>query len=202
MNYLAHAYLSFGHPELLTGNMISDFVKGKKKFTYPPSIQQGIMLHRAIDTLTDTHEATREAKEIFRPHYRLYSGAFVDVVYDHFLATDSTEFSEQSLLDFSQQVYASLDKQVEWLPERFAGMFPFMKEHNWLFHYRTRWGTGKSLGGVVRRAAYLTESETAFQLFEEHYQLLGDCYRHFWASVKPFARNQFEMLQKDAGITL
>lgn len=160
------------------------------------------MLHRAIDTLTDTHEATREAKEIFRPHYRLYSGAFVDVVYDHFLATDSTEFSEQSLLDFSQQVYASLDKQVEWLPERFAGMFPFMKEHNWLFHYRTRWGTGKSLGGVVRRAAYLTESETAFQLFEEHYQLLGDCYRHFWASVKPFARNQFEMLQKDAGITL
>ncbi|MBL0132444.1 MAG: DUF479 domain-containing protein [Chitinophagaceae bacterium] len=202
MNYLAHAYLSFGHPELLTGNMISDFVKGKKKFTYPPSIQQGIMLHRAIDTLTDTHEATREAKEIFRPHYRLYSGAFVDVVYDHFLATDSTEFSEQSLLDFSEQVYASLDKQVEWLPERFAGMFPFMKEHNWLFHYRTRWGTGKSLGGVVRRAAYLTESETAFQLFEEHYQLLGDCYRHFWASVKPFARNQFEMLQKDAGITL
>lgn len=202
MNYLAHAYLSFGHPELLTGNMISDFVKGKTKFTYPPAIQQGIMLHRAIDTFTDTHEATREAKEIFRPHYRLYSGAFVDVVYDHFLATDTMEFSEQSLLDFSQQVYTSLDKQVEWLPDRFAGMFPFMKEHNWLFHYRTRWGTGKSLGGVVRRAAYLTESENAFQLFEEHYQLLGDCYRHFWASVKPFALKQFELLQKDGEITL
>ena len=31
MNYLAHAYLSFGDPDILAGNMISDFVKGKKK---------------------------------------------------------------------------------------------------------------------------------------------------------------------------
>ena len=30
MNYLAHAYLSFGYSELLVGNLISDFVKGKK----------------------------------------------------------------------------------------------------------------------------------------------------------------------------
>ena len=148
--------------------MISDFVKGKKKFDYPAGIQKGIMLHRHIDNFTDTHEATREAKEIFRPHYRLYSGAFVDVVYDHFLAIEPAEFTESSLHDFSQQVYFTLDKQAQWLPEKFALMFPYMKEHNWLFNYRTSWGTGKSLGGVVRRSVHLTESETAYQLFEEH----------------------------------
>lgn len=175
--------------------MISDFVKGKKKFDYPPVILQGIMLHRAIDTFTDTHEATKEAKEVFRPHYRLYSGAFVDVIYDHFLAVDPAEFTESSLFDFSQQVYDSLDKQAAWLPGRFAAMFPFMKEQNWLFNYRHKWGTGKSLGAVVRRSLYLTESETAYQLFEEHYQLLQDCYRHFWAFVKPFARRQLDILQ-------
>ena len=192
MNYLAHAYLSFNHPDILVGNMISDFVKGKKKFDYPPGIQEGIMFHRAIDTFTDEHEATREAKEVFRPHYRLYSGAFVDVVYDHFLANDPNEFTEPSLLDFSEKVYSTLDKQTQYLPERFATMFPYMKEHNWLYNYRTKWGIGKSLGGVVRRAAYLTESDTAYQLFEEHYQLLEDCYRHFWAFVKPFARRRFD----------
>jgi acyl carrier protein phosphodiesterase len=84
--------------------MISDFVKGKKKFDYPVPIQKGIALHRTIDSFTDQHEATKEAKEIFRPAYRLYSGAFVDVVYDHFLATDMAEFSEESLLHFSLQV--------------------------------------------------------------------------------------------------
>lgn len=179
--------------------MISDHVKGKKKFDYPPGIQNGIMLHRVIDSYTDTHEATREAKAVFRPQYRLYSGAFVDVVYDHFLAMDDTVFTEQSLLDFSQSVYTILDQQTQWLPERFALMLPYMKEQNWLFNYRTRRGTGKSLGGVVRRSAHLTESETAYQLFEQHYQLLQDCYRHFWASARPFIRSQFDGLSNNTG---
>ena len=108
--------------------MISDFVKGKKKFDYPADIQQGITLHRLIDVFTDEHEATRRAKEVFRPAYRLYSGAFVDVVYDHFLAIDPGEFPEGSLLDFSQRVYAQLDAHQHWMPDRFAAMYPYMKE--------------------------------------------------------------------------
>ncbi len=195
MNYLAHAYLSFDNPEILVGNMISDFVKGKKKFDYPTGIQAGIMLHRIIDTFTDNHPATREAKEFFRPHYRLYSGAFIDVVYDYFLATDATVFTESSLLDFSLQVYTSLEERKQWLPEPFAAMFPYMRSQNWLFNYRTRWGTEKSFGGLVRRAVYLAESDTASSLFEKHYQPLQECYRHFWKDARPFIFNQYEILR-------
>ncbi len=192
MNYLAHAYLSFGHPGILTGNMISDFVKGKKKFDYPEEVQQGIHLHRMIDRFTDDHKATREAKEVFRPAYRLYSGAFVDVVYDHFLANDETEFTEATLFSFSKETYAQLDRQAGWMPDRFSRMFPYMKQQNWLYNYHTRWGTKKSLYGVVRRAAYLDDHETAYQIFEGHYQLLEDCYRQFWADLKPFAKGLFD----------
>ena len=194
MNYLAHAYLSFGHPGLLTGNMISDFVKGKKKFDYPSEVQQGIELHRAIDQYTDTHIATREAKQVFRAHYRLYSGAFIDVVYDHFLANDESEFTEESLFAFSRDTYAALDRQEAWMPDRFAHMYPFMKQQNWLFNYRTRWGIKKSMGGLVKRAAYLEDYHTAFTIFEEHFQLLEDCYRHFWAGMKPYAKSCFDQL--------
>ncbi|HVZ26147.1 MAG TPA: hypothetical protein VG842_08840, partial [Sediminibacterium sp.] len=88
MNYLAHAYLSFRQPEILVGNMISDFVKGKKQFMYPANIQKGIRLHRAIDAFTDTHPATREAKKILEPAAGRYAAAFMDIVYDHFLAND------------------------------------------------------------------------------------------------------------------
>ncbi|MDP9040745.1 MAG: ACP phosphodiesterase, partial [Bacteroidota bacterium] len=140
MNFLAHAYLSFNHPQILVGNLISDFVKGKKKYEYPPDIQKGIALHRVIDNFTDTHDSTREAKQIFRPHYRLYSGAFTDVVYDHFLAIDEKEFPGTSLFDFSQQVYSTVEQYGEWLPQPFALMFPYMKTQNWLFNYRTRQG--------------------------------------------------------------
>lgn len=194
MNYLAHAYLSFGHPQILVGNMISDFVKGKKKLDYPAGVQNGITLHRLIDEFTDNHPATRTAKNLFRPAYRLYSGAFVDVLYDHFLATDTHEFTEESLLLFSQQVYAMLDQHHALLPDRFAQFFFYMKSQNWLFNYRTRSGTARSLEGLVRRAAYLAESRTAYRLFEQHYQLLGQLYRQFWKDAKPFVRSQYELL--------
>lgn len=196
MNYLAHAYLSFADPDILTGNMISDFVKGKTRFDYSPGIQQGISLHRAIDRFTDEHEATKTAKEIFRPAYRLYSGALVDVVYDHFLAADEKIFSDNELKAFAGTVYAALDLYFPILPEKFRLMFPFMKRQNWLYNYRYRWGIEKSLGGVIRRAAYLTESETAFRLFNENYTTLQACYESFIKDVSPFARGEFEILKQ------
>src|SRR3982750_1233909 len=97
MNFLAHAYLSFNDPQILAGNMISDFVKGRDKFSFSGKIQQGIALHREIDQFTDVHPATQKAKSIFRPSYRLYSGAIMDVLYDHFLANDASVFDDDSL---------------------------------------------------------------------------------------------------------
>jgi acyl carrier protein phosphodiesterase len=64
MNYLAHATLSFKNDEILTGNMISDFVKGNKKMLYPAIIQKGIMLHRMIDDLP-TPTSHQTSKNIF-----------------------------------------------------------------------------------------------------------------------------------------
>src|SRR4051812_39406331 len=105
MNYLAHAYLSFGNDEILVGNMISDFVKGKTKFNFPINIQKGINLHRTIVAFTDTHFATIQAKQVFKPVAGLYSGVFVDVVYDHFIARDEKEFSLETLKNFAENTY-------------------------------------------------------------------------------------------------
>jgi acyl carrier protein phosphodiesterase len=174
--------------------MISDFVKGKKKFDYPPGIQLGIQLHREIDDFTDTHEATRQAKQIFRPHYRLYAAAFVDVVYDYFIANDNEIFSEASLLEFTQQTYQQLEERQNWFPEKFARMFPYMKSQNWLLNYRQRWGIEKSFGGLVRRASYISESETAFRLFEMHLETFQQCYNQFEKDIKKFTAARFRLL--------
>jgi acyl carrier protein phosphodiesterase len=189
MNYLAHAYLSFNQPGLLVGNMISDFVKGKKKFDYRQEIQNGITLHREIDHFTDNHFATKEAKDIFRPAYRLYAGSFIDVVYDHFLALDENEFRDDSLKSFTITTYSILDKYTDQFPEKFLAMYPYMKAHNWLYHYRYKEGIQKSLGGVVRRSKYLEESDTAFLLFTEHYDTLKQLYCLFFPEVKVMAMN-------------
>ncbi len=71
--------------------MASDFIKGKQQFDYPLFIQKGIQLHRAIDHYTDQHPITKQLKAFFQNTYRLYSGALVDIVYDHFLAIDKND---------------------------------------------------------------------------------------------------------------
>lgn len=190
MNYLAHAYLSFGDAEILTGNLISDFVKGKKKFDYPARILSGINLHRAIDEFTDDHAVNKAVSKIFRPYYGLYSSALMDVVYDHFLAVELAE-STQTFEAFTLSVYDDLEKHHHLFPAPFNNIFPYMKQHNWLFNYQFSWGIERSLEGLVHRARYLTESETAFELFNLRYDEFKAAFEAFFPALKNFAVEKF-----------
>ena len=188
VNYLAHAYLSFGIPDILVGNMISDFVKGKRKLDYPSVIRTGIALHRAIDSFTDSHPATREAKECFRSDYGLYSGPLVDVAFDHFLAADPLIFPFwEDLVAFAGRTYGLLAERSSLFPERFSRLFPFMRDQDWLTGYRSKEGIFASFGGLARRAAYMEGSERACELFEIHYQRIKDCYTAFFPDLREFA---------------
>lgn len=197
MNYLAHAYLSYNRPFILVGNMISDFVKGSQKLGYTAAIQKGIMLHRAIDHFTDNHPVTARAKEVFRPHYRLYSGPIIDVVYDHFLANDATLFSDASLLQFTQDVYQTLEEATVHLPPRFLNVLTYMKMQNWLYHYRTPEGIERTLRGLVRRASFLSDSTQAFESFLVHYTELKACYEEFFPDVKQMAKQALDELPEE-----
>ena len=195
MNYLAHAYLSFNDPEILVGNMVSDFVKGKARFSFSGKVLHGIMLHRHIDAYTDSHEATRAAKEFFRADYRLYSGPLTDVLYDHFLATDPTLFDEASLKVFAFDTYRTLERYTSILPPRFIQVFYYMRTHDWLYNYRTKEGIRRSLEGLITRAAYISDTATAYNLFIEHYVELKACYDAFFRDVKQFAKQKLETLE-------
>jgi acyl carrier protein phosphodiesterase len=197
MNYLAHAYLSFNNPQVLVGNMISDYVKGKTQFDYPSQIQCGIQLHRAIDTFTDNHPSTKEIKKLFAPTYRLYAGAFVDVVYDYFLANDKTIFeSDEILANFCQNTYSILQENKHHLPPKYLAMLPYMTTQNWLYNYQFDWGIQKSLGGVVRRSAYLTESDIAFSVFLAHKALVQEQYNIYFPQLRLFAQSTLAQLLK------
>ncbi len=198
MNYLAHAYLSFNHPEVLVGNMISDYVKGKAQYDYAPGVLAGIKLHRAIDDFTDRHPVTKEMMKIFQPAYRLYAGAFVDIVYDYCLANDTTQFkTDKELFLFSQQTYALLRPQLAIFPTKFQSMFPYMASQNWLYNYRFAHGMQKSFAGLVHRASFLSDSETAFKLFLEHEVFFKQQHQLFFNSVKTFTTHTMAELLKE-----
>jgi acyl carrier protein phosphodiesterase len=172
--------------------MISDFVKGKAQYDYPAAIHKGIVLHRRIDAFTDTHAAVAEAKKVFQPHYRLYSGAMIDIVFDHFLANDKNEFTDASLHAFTLGVYQTLESYTSDLPPRFVSMFPYMKSENWLYRYKNREGIASSLRGLVRRSSFLTDHETAIAIFNKEHERLQECYENFFPDVKNYTKDQLE----------
>lgn len=190
MNFLAHAFLSFDRPEILAGNMIADFVRGKQQYVFSSGIQRGITLHRGIDTFTDHHEATREAKKVFIPACGRYSGAFMDVVYDHFLATDPHYFNKDSLVQFAHHVYSTLNTFDTVFPDNFKRSFHYMQQQDWLSGYYFKENIFKSFRRIYYRAKYLEESDAAFVVFEAHYNSLKEYYFTFMPDVVEFATQQ------------
>ncbi|MGB8193973.1 MAG: ACP phosphodiesterase [Chitinophagaceae bacterium] len=196
MNYLAHAYLSFGKPEILAGNIFSDFIKGKHRFGFPEHIQTGIVLHRAIDEYTDMHEVTAVAKQFFKPVYGLYAAPFIDIAYDHFLATDKNIFAEDELKAFADTTYRVLQQFEAVFPPRFGEVFRYMQLHNWLYNYQFKEGIFRSFGGLVHRAKYMNDVKPACEILINNYDALKECYEAFFPQLKAFAWKKLNELEK------
>ncbi|MCF8451010.1 MAG: ACP phosphodiesterase [Taibaiella sp.] len=194
MNYLGHAFLSFGDSELITGNMIGDHVKGKLALDLlPPVIKKGIELHRKIDQMTDSHPASLRAGLLFRSDYGRYSGAIMDTLFDHFLANDPKHFpSQEDLLQFTQSVYNSLSLHQQYFPVGFAAYYPHMVQHNWLFNYRNMKGIEKSLHGLANRAKYIPPINKAYEIFVTNYYQLNQCYYDFIDDMIKFAKTEID----------
>ena len=92
MNFLAHLFLSGEPGELMVGNFIADSVKGNAMNDFSEGIQKGIILHRAIDTFTDSHNEMQKSKERLRPRYKKYAPVITDIFYDHFLAVNWQDY--------------------------------------------------------------------------------------------------------------
>lgn len=194
MNYLGHAYLSMGNADTLCGNMIGDYVKGMDALDqFPEGIKRGLLLHRHIDSFTDQHAQIAKAKQIFRPVYRLYSGAVVDTVMDHFIANDPQLFANQEALDsFAADVYQQLGARMDYFPAKFLPYYQSMIQHNWLAHYRSEEGLQKSLNGLMRRAKNISEMDSAYELVIKNKMELNDYYLLFMNDIISFVKIELE----------
>ncbi len=180
MNFLAHLYLSGNDKEIIAGNFMGDFVKGREKIkTYSPGIARGIMLHRAIDMFTDSHPITAQSKARLRSKYRHYSGVIVDVFYDHFLANNWTRFHEVPLQEYSQYAYEVIHAFKSILPEEAKHMLPYMVQYNWLYNYKSIEGINRTLTGMSRRTSFESQMQHAskdLEIFYEDFKMEFDIF--------------------------
>jgi len=191
MNYLAHAFLARATPELLTGGMLGDFVKGPLDARYPDAVRAGIALHRAIDVYTDRHPRVRAAHALISPARRRFAGILTDLFFDHFLARDWPRFADEPLEVFTAQVYATLWPQRATFPEKLQRLLPWMRADDWLASYADIDALDTALRGIARRFRHPERATALIGGAEElrsHYAALDAHFHAFLPDVQRFAR--------------
>lgn len=180
MNYLAHSLLAYSEQQII-GQFLEDYVKNNQRGNLPQEMQQGIILHRAIDTFTDAHPVILEAKKIYQPLVRLYSGAFIDVSFDFFLANS---LSEKDLKTRTDQVYLALRKYEDYFPPVFGNRLDSMQKDNWLYNYRFDWGIKYSFQNVLNKAKYLEKDIPVFDVFLKNKSFLQHKFDQFFPELE------------------
>jgi acyl carrier protein phosphodiesterase len=193
MNFLSHLYLSGNSEGLIIGNFIADSVKGSDYKNYSPEIQKGILLHRQIDTFTDTHLIVEESKQRLRTKYRKYAGVIVDIFYDHFLAANWKDFSDEGLNDYAQKIYSLISKNHPVLPEKSVHFTKYMIHYNILEAYSRLEGIDRVLKGMAQRTKFESNMEHAIHDLKEHYDLFDNEFKRFFPELKQFVNTQISI---------
>jgi acyl carrier protein phosphodiesterase len=171
MNFLAHIFLSGDNDLIKIGNFMADGIHGKNFDHFPKDIQKGIALHRSIDSFTDAHPLFRESTKRLHPNYHHYSGIVVDIIYDHFLAKNWNNYSDEKLDDFINRFYQSLYDNYESLTLRTKKIMPYMTAQNWLFSYQTIEGIEKILTQMDARMTNRMKAESNMRFATNELQL-------------------------------
>ena len=194
VNFLAHIYLS-GEDELVTiGNFMADGIRGRQYEIYPKRIQKGILLHRAIDTYTDAHPTVRKSTKRLHKKYSHYSGIIVDILYDHFLAKNWSDYSSVSLKEYVDKFYDSLEDNFEILPIRIQKMMPYMIADNWLLSYASIEGIAKVLDGMNRRTQNRSNMNKAVHELTQFYNEFEEEFTSFFKDLIAFSKQKLQEL--------
>ena len=169
---------------------MGDFVKGKDFENYSSGIKNGILLHREIDSFTDTHPIVKQSKSRLKHKYKHYSGVIVDVFYDHYLAKNFSNFHDLPLEQFVEQHYNYLEDHNDLLPSKAQSMLPYMIRGNWLVNYKHIRGIQKSLQGMSRRTKFDSRMDESIQELIQFDSLFEQEFLRFFPIIISHA-NQF-----------
>lgn len=199
MNFLAHIYLSWKDENLMLGNFIADMVKGRQIENFSREVVRGIRLHRKIDEYTDSHPVVSRSKDRIRAKYRHYSGVVVDMYYDHYLAKNWSDYSDEPLDLFVQSAYNVLMKNYVMLPKRAKFILPIMIGSNWLVNYADLKSFKRHMEGMAKRTHFESGMENAVDDLKKHYNEFRQDFREFFPDLAAYSKN---FIEKSGGFYL
>ncbi|MFZ1496457.1 MAG: ACP phosphodiesterase [Saprospiraceae bacterium] len=187
MNFLAHFQLAAPDKSLMFGNYIADFITNKQLIDFSVPVRQGIMLHRAIDTFTDNHEATKSAIQVIRPYYQKYSPVLCDIFFDYFLASNWDKFEVTPLEVFIQSCYELVRENYPTTIVPLNSLMERMLADNFLHNSISYTGLQRTAILLQRRLKFPLDLTNAEEVVIKHHQILNDNFLLLYNDLSQFA---------------
>jgi len=194
MNFLAHLYLSQNNTNIMIGNFIADHIRGNNYEGFSKETQQGIFLHREIDTFTDAHKIVRKSKRRLHKRYRHYDGVIIDIFYDYFLAKNWATYSAIPLDVYTKSVYQLFDKISSELPAKSQQFIKYMIEYDILFNYQYKEGIAKVLNGMNHRTKGKSQMNLAIEDLSLLEAELQEDFTSFFQDLLDFTNQKLKVL--------
>ena len=193
LNFLAHTYLSGCNEEIIVGNFMGDYVKGRSYLQFPELVKKGILIHRDIDSFTDMHPITRRNKQRVAARYHKYAGIITDIFYDHFLAALWDDFSDLPLQDYVSRTYDLLKRNYQVLPSAIKRWFPTFLENNWMMAYQEVDGIELVLERMAANTSLPNHAGYAVEVLREKYSTFQEDFLEFFPLIIDFLEDKYKI---------
>lgn len=155
MNYFAHLVLAQPTVESTVGNLLGDFAKGVDREYLPTSINAGLENHRAVDRFTDSHQAIKHLKLLFRPERRRFAGIALDVYFDHLLMKHWSHYYASPLHEVIDTFYRRMIAGRPIMPSRkMRNTTSRIVSYDWFGSYREIDSVAHALDRIAGRIRY------------------------------------------------
>lgn len=186
MNFLAHMLLSGYDDDIIAGNFAADFLRTSHLHVLPEAIKHGVYLHRKIDSFTDRHGAFRESVTLLRPTQGKYAPVIADILYDHYLSQNWSEYSQEPMDAFSQRIYVALLKNAAHFPETVQAMIPRMIDDDFLLSCKNADRLQTTFERLGRRARFTNAFHRAIDDLHDNYYSLESNFREFFPAISSY----------------
>ena len=170
------------------GNYTGDFIKGKltpeSTAAWSAEYRVGVELHRFIDFFTDMHPTVLRAKRVLARSHPKVAGVALDIYYDYFLANHFSKYHEKDLAQFVQGSYALILRNRALIPEAMLPMAEAMIRHDWLLHYKTIPGIGRSFEGLANRFPFMAAIRGAEKELLRNQQVYEGSFLEFYPCLQ------------------
>lgn len=186
MNFLAHLLLTHHNEDWMIGNMIADFISNRDLQSLKPEVREGVMVHRKIDTFTDSHESVRESIRRLHPIFHKYSPVVVDIYYDYFLSKNWRRYAALPIVEFSVDVYGTFNSRMEEVPDLMKPRLQSMISHNFLENYGTKTGIQFTFNKFQERVKFPVSFEQASDIMMVYEDEFNDEFNVFFPEIKKY----------------